>query len=192
MRSATVARTTAETSVRVSLNLDGTGRHDVRTGIGFFDHVLAQLACHGGFDLTVVAEGDLEVDAHHTVEDVGITLGQALSEALSDRSGIARFASLHAAMDDALVLCAVDAGGRPFLACDLRFSLPVVGAFPTELVEEFLRAFVTHGRLTAHVRLVDGHNSHHIVEAVFKGLGVVLRRAVAVERQGVPSTKGVL
>jgi imidazoleglycerol-phosphate dehydratase len=192
MRSAAVERTTGETSVRVSLDLDGTGRYDVRTGVGFLDHMLAQLSYHAGFDLAVAANGDLEVDAHHTVEDVGITLGQAFSEALQDRVGIARFASLHAAMDDALVLCAVDAGGRPSLLYDLPVPLPLIGAFPAELVEEFFRAFATHARVTLHVKLVWGRNSHHIVEAAFKGLGVVLRRAVTVERQGVPSTKGVL
>lgn len=192
MRAAEVTRTTAETRVRVRLALDGSGEHRVATGIGFFDHMLAQWAHHGWFDLDVEAAGDLEVDRHHTVEDVGIVLGQAFRQALGDGAGIARFGSLHLAMDDALVLCAVDLSGRPYLHFDVMFPTPLIGDFPTELVEEFWRAFVREARATLHVVLVHGRNGHHIAEAVFKGCGVVLGQAARVEGARVPSTKGVL
>jgi imidazoleglycerol-phosphate dehydratase len=192
VRTAEVERTTAETRVRVRLALDGSGEHRVATGIGFFDHMLAQWAHHGRFDLDVEAAGDLEVDGHHTVEDVGIVLGQAFRQALGEGVGIARFSSLHAAMDEALVLCAVDLGGRPYLHFDVTFPTPLIGNFPTELVEEFWRAFVREARATLHVVLVHGRNGHHIAEAVFKGCGVVLGRAARVEGSRVPSTKGVL
>lgn len=192
MRRAQVERRTAETWVRASLDLDGAGASRVHTGLPFLDHMLAQWAHHGGFDLEVEAQGDLPVDAHHTVEDVGIVLGDAFSRALGEGAGIARFSSLHAAMDDALVLCAVDVSGRPYLHWEMRWNSPLVGAFPTELVEEFFRAFAVHGRLTLHVVHVHGRNTHHLAEAAFKGVGVVLGRAVRVERSGHPSTKGVL
>jgi imidazoleglycerol-phosphate dehydratase len=192
VRRAQVERKTAETWVRVTLDLDGTGAYRVHTGLPFLDHMLAQWAHHGGFDLEVEAQGDLPVDAHHTTEDVGIVLGDAFSQALGDAAGIARFASLHAAMDDALVLCAVDVSGRPYLHWAVNWNSPSVGTFPTELVEEFFRAFAGHARITLHVVHVHGRNTHHVAEAAFKGVGVVLRRAVRQERSGHPSTKGVL
>ncbi len=192
MRRAQVQRTTSETSLTVELALDGSGRASIETGVPFFDHVLGGLVRHSGFDLTVRAAGDLQIDAHHTVEDTGIVLGQAFRQALGDGEGIARFASIHLPMDEALVLVAIDISGRPFLHLDLPFATEMIGAFPTELVEEMLRAFATHAALTLHVSLVRGRNSHHIAEAAFKGLGVVLGRAAAVVGRGVPSTKGVL
>ncbi len=192
MRKAEVERRTAETWVRVSVCVDGSGTHAVRTGVPFLDHMLAQWAYHGGFDLEVEASGDVAVDPHHTVEDVGIVLGEAFAQALGEGVGIARFASLHAVMDDALVLCAVDVSGRPYLHWDVRWPAPSVGSFATELVEEFFRAFATHARLSVHVVALHGRNAHHLAEAAFKGLGVVLRRAVQVDRTGHPSTKGVL
>ncbi len=192
MREARVERRTGETQVRVTLRLDGAGAHRVETGVPFLDHMLAQWAHHGGFDLEVGATGDLAVDAHHTVEDVGIVLGEAFARALGDGQGIVRFSSLHTVMDDALVLCAVDVSGRPYLHWDVRWPSPWVGSFATELVEEFFRAFTTHARVSLHVVALHGRNSHHLAEAAFKGLGVVLSRAVRVERAGHPSTKGVL
>jgi len=192
MREAEAARATAETQVRIHLRLDGVGEHRIRTGVPFLDHLLAQWARHGRFDLVVEATGDLEVDAHHTVEDVGIVLGDAFRKALGDGAGILRFSSLHAAMDEALVLCAVDISGRSYLHYDVRFPVSHVGSFPTEVVEEFWRAFVSHARVTLHLVLLHGRNAHHIAEALFKGCGVVLGQAVRVVGDGIPSTKGVL
>jgi len=191
-RSAEVTRKTQETSVRVRLNLDGSGEGAVATGVPFFDHLVGALTRHSGFDVTLRADGDLAVDAHHTVEDTCIVLGQAFRQALGAGEGIARFASLHLPMDEALVRVALDISGRPYLHCELAFPTDRVGTFPVELVEEALRAFATHAAVTLHVDLVRGRNSHHIAEAAFKGLGVALGRAVAVTAQGVPSTKGVL
>jgi imidazoleglycerol-phosphate dehydratase len=187
-----VTRATRETDVAVTLSLDGVGRIQVETGVPFFDHLLDALARHGGLDLVVRAAGDLAVDAHHTVEDVGIVLGQACRQAVGTGEGIARFASLHLPMDDALVLIALDVSGRPFLHFDVTFPTDRIGAFPLDLVEEFLRAFVTHAGITLHVVGLHGRNGHHIAEAVFKGLGVAIARATAVTGQGIPSTKGVL
>lgn len=192
MRHARVQRTTAETNVGVDVELDGSGQASIETGIPFFDHLLGALARHSGFDLTVRAAGDLHVDAHHTVEDTGIVLGQALRQALGDGEGIARFASIHLPMDDALVLVALDISGRPYVNCDLTFPTGQVGTFPTDLVEEMLRAFAMNAAVTLHVGQVRGDNSHHIAEAVFKGLGVTLGRATRIVGRGVPSTKGVL
>lgn len=191
-RSATVERTTAETVIAAELDLDGTGRVAAATGVPFFDHLLNALGRHGRFDLRVRATGDLDVDAHHTVEDSGIVLGQALREAVGAGEGIARFASLHVPMDDALVLVALDVSGRPYLYFDVAFTTDRIGTFPVDLVEEFLRAIVNHAALTLHVRLEHGRDSHHIAEAAFKGLGIALRRALAITGSGVPSTKGVL
>lgn len=192
MRHARVHRTTAETRVDVDLELDGSGQASIETGVPFFDHLLGALARHSGFDLTVRAAGDLHVDAHHTVEDTGIILGQALRQAVGEGDGIARFASLHVPMDDALVLVALDISGRPYVDCALTFSTGQIGTFPTDLVEETLRAFAMHAAVTLHVSQIRGHNSHHIAEAVFKALGVTLGRATRVVGRGVPSTKGVL
>ncbi|MDR7485618.1 MAG: imidazoleglycerol-phosphate dehydratase HisB [Armatimonadota bacterium] len=191
-RSASVERTTSETQLSVTLVLDGEGRVESDTGVPFFDHLLAAFGRHGRLDLTVRAIGDLAVDAHHTVEDTGIVLGQAFRQALGGGEGIARYASIHLPMDEALVLVALDICGRPFLHYDVAFPADRIGAFPVDLVEEFLRAFCAHAGVTLHVALAWGRNSHHIAEAVFKGLGVVVGRAAATAGRGVPSTKGVL
>jgi imidazoleglycerol-phosphate dehydratase len=195
-RRATRRRTTRETSVRVELVVDGSGAVEVSSGLPFFDHMLAQLGRHAGFDLAVSASGDLEVDAHHTVEDVGIVLGETLAEALGDKAGIRRFASIALPLDEALVEVAVDLSGRPFLAyyLDLGEQAAPLGSPPFEpqLAEEFWRAFTTAAALTLHVRLVSGRNSHHVLEASFKGVARALRDAVRKEGDTVPSTKGVL
>jgi imidazoleglycerol-phosphate dehydratase len=191
-RSASVERTTAETHVAVELCLDGRGRAAINTGVPLFDHLLSAMTRHGGFDLTLRAAGDLALGAHHTVEDVGIVLGQAFRQAMGAGEGIARFASIHLPMDEALVLVALDVSGRPFLHFDVAFPSDRVGAFPVDLVEEALRAFATHAALTLHIGLVRGRNTHHVAEAIFKALGVVLGRALAVTGVGIPSTKGVL
>jgi len=192
MRWAQVVRETAETKVRVSLNLDGTGEGRVSTGIGFFDHMLTLLARHGSFDLEVEAKGDLEVDGHHTVEDTGICLGRAFLQARGEGKGIARFGHALLPMDEALALVAVDISGRGFLAYEVPCPVERVGALDSQLGEEFLRALAANGGITLHVRLLAGANGHHILEAVFKGLGVALRSALRVEGDRVPSTKGVL
>lgn len=191
-RAASAHRTTGETDVRVNLELDGAGVAEVATGVPFFDHMLSALTRHAGFDLTVRATGDLAVDAHHTVEDVGIVMGQALRRALGTGEGIARFASIHLPMDDALVLVALDVSGRSFLHYGVAYSMDRIGTFPVDLVEEFLRALVSHAGVTLHVVRLQGRNSHHLAEAVFKGVGVALGRGLAVTARGIPSTKGVL
>ncbi len=188
----TVQRRTAETEVRVTLGLDGGGEVQVATGIPFFDHMLHQLAHHGRFDLQVQAQGDLAVDPHHTVEDVGIALGQALRAALGEARGIARFAALHVPMDEALVLAALDVSGRPYLHYALAPAPAVLGGFATDLGAEFFRALVVHGGLTLHLVQVHGGSAHHLLEAAFKGTGVVLHQATRVVGEGVPSTKGTL
>jgi imidazoleglycerol-phosphate dehydratase len=195
-RAARVSRATKETSIEVSVDLDGTGATDVSTGLPFFDHMLSQLGRHGGIDLTVAATGDLDVDAHHTVEDVGIALGGVFAEALGDKAGVRRFASISLPLDEALVDVAVDLSGRPFLAYGIEFApdTPGLGTppFDPQLAEEFWRAFVTAAAITLHVRLVTGRNTHHIVEASFKAAARTLRDAVRVEGGGIPSTKGTL
>jgi imidazoleglycerol-phosphate dehydratase len=194
MRQAEVSRTTAETSLTVRIDLDGSGRHDNRTGVGFFDHMLDQLARHALIDLEVRAEGDLHIDDHHTVEDVGIALGRALAQTLGDKSGIRRYGSCHLAMDEALVRAALDLSGRPFLVWNVAFPTPKIGSFDTELVREFFTAFAMNGGFTLNVAKLDGLNSHHIAEACFKGVAQALRAAVEPDprAQGVPSTKGTL
>jgi imidazoleglycerol-phosphate dehydratase len=196
LRVATRTRSTKETSIEVSVDIDGTGTTDVSTGLPFFDHMVSQLGKHGGFDLTVKATGDLEVDAHHTVEDVGITVGEVVREALGDKAGIRRFASINLPLDEALVEVALDLSGRPFLTYDVEFptdALPLGNPpFDPQLAEEFWRAFVTSAAMTLHVRLKTGKNTHHIVEASFKGVARALRDAVRQEGSGVPSTKGTL
>ncbi|MBN1639879.1 MAG: imidazoleglycerol-phosphate dehydratase HisB [Anaerolineae bacterium] len=195
MRSARIERQTAETQVAVEIDLDGTGRWEIVTGVGFFDHMLSHVAAHGLVDLSVHATGDLGVDAHHTVEDTGIALGQALRQALGDRRGIARYGQSLLPMDDALALVALDFSNRGLFVGDLAFSAHQVGGFDVELVSEFLRALAHHGGLTLHARLLCGENTHHQIEAVFKALGRALRQAVTLDprRAGdVPSTKGVL
>ena len=195
MRAATLTRTTAETEIAVALTLDGAGRRQVATGVGFFDHMLDQLARHALFDLTLTARGDLHIDDHHTVEDCGIALGQALTRALGDKRGIRRYGACHLPMDDAQVRVALDLSGRPFLIWNLAFPTPKIGSFDTELVREFFQALATHGGITLHVDLIHGVNSHHIAEAAFKALARALRDAVEVDpRQAdaIPSTKGTL
>lgn len=190
-RTAEVRRQTAETTVSVRLDLDG-GDAAIHSGVPFFDHMLQQVARHGRFGFVIDAEGDLAVDVHHTVEDVGIALGQAFRQALGAGGGIARFASLHAAMDDALVLAALDISGRPYLHYGLDVGTAVLGAFPADLGEEFFRAFTMHAGVTLHLVQLHGRNVHHLLEAAFKGTGVVLHRATRVVGDEVPSTKGVL
>ncbi len=195
-RVATARRATKETAIEVVLDVDGTGTTEVSTGLPFFDHMVSQLGRHGGFDLTVVARGDLEVDAHHTVEDVGITVGEVLAEALGDKTGIRRFGSVALPLDEALVEVALDLSGRPFLTYDIDFppeTNPLGNPpFDPQLAEEFWRAFATAAGITLHIRLRSGKNTHHIVEASFKGVARALRDAVRVEGGGIPSTKGQL
>ena len=195
MRTATLTRTTAETDVSVEINLDGTGVYDNQTGVGFFDHMLDQLARHSLIDMTIRAKGDLHIDDHHTVEDVGITLGQALAKALGDKRGIRRYGSCLLPMDDALVRAALDLSGRPFLVWDVDLPTDKIGTFDTELVREFFQALSTHGGITLHVSALAGLNSHHIAEAAFKAVARALREAVEPDpRKGdaIPSTKGTL
>ena len=194
-RRASTERETTETTIAVELNLDGTGTAEIGTGVGFLDHMLHLLARHGRFDIDVRATGDLEVDDHHTTEDVGIVLGDAFAEAVGEKAGIHRFASVCLPMQESLARVVVDVSGRAFLVFNADFPTDKVGDFDVELVEEFLQAFVNHAGLTLHVDLLRGSNSHHAAEAIFKGLARVLRRALgwdAEARGEVPSTKGKL
>ena len=195
MRTAEIARKTAETDITLSLCLEGTGRGDIQTGCGFLDHMLTLFARHGRFDLKVRCQGDTNVDDHHTVEDVGICLGDAFAQALGELRGVNRYASTLLPMDEALILTAVDLSGRALLCYDLNIPTQKVGAFDTELTEEFFMAFVRRAGLTLHVRQLAGRNSHHIIEGAFKSLGRSLRQAVAIDpefAQEIPSTKEVL
>ncbi len=194
MRRAEVSRESRETKISLTLNLDGAGKTDIRTGIGFFDHMLDAMCRFGLFDLTLRCEGDLRVDGHHTVEDVGIVLGRALREALGDRAGIRRAGSAWLPMDEALAFCALDISGRPYLAFDAAFAAPMVGAYDTQLTEEFFRALAGNAGLTLHLRLAAGKNDHHKIEALFKAFGLAMRDAAALDPriQGVLSTKGML
>jgi imidazoleglycerol-phosphate dehydratase len=195
MRTATIARKTAETDVKLSLNLDGSGKADVQTGCGFLNHMLTLLARHGRLDLTVFCKGDTDVDDHHTVEDIGIALGQALREALGDLHGVNRFADVILPMDEALALVAVDLSGRGTLGWQAELPTQKVGAFDTELGKEFFLALTREARITLHVQKLAGENSHHILEAIFKGFGRALRKAAAIDpacADEIPSTKGVL
>ena len=195
MRRAKITRETAETRIEVELNLDGTGRYDNQTGVGFFDHMLDQLSRHSLIDMTVRAKGDLHIDDHHTVEDTGIAIGQALVRALGDKKGIRRYGSFHLAMDDAQVRAALDLSARPYLVWNVDFPAQKIGAFDTELVREFFQAIATHGGITLHVDRIHGLNSHHIAEAAFKAVARALREAVEPDPRmaGVlPSTKGAL
>ncbi len=189
-----VTRGTAETRIEVTWELDGTGRSAIATGLPFLDHMLAQVARHGRFDLTVTAAGDLEVDAHHTVEDVGIALGRALKDALGDGAAIYRYASAYAPLDEALVLAVVDVSGRPYLHYAVPVTRQRLGAYDTDLTEEFFRAFAMNAGLTLHLLLVHGRNGHHIIEAAFKALALALDRATQADPRirDVPSTKGTL
>jgi imidazoleglycerol-phosphate dehydratase len=197
-RTAQRVRATKETSIEISLDLDGSGQVQVETGLPFFDHMVSQLGKHGGFDLTVRADGDLAVDAHHTVEDVGIALGECIRDALGDKAGVRRFASIDLPLDEALLSVALDLSGRPYLVYEVD---PGGGAeafplgtppFDPQLAEEFWRALVTSAGVTLHIRMLSGRNTHHIVEASFKAVARALRDAVRVEGKGVPSTKGTL
>lgn len=195
MRISTITRKTAETDIMVEINLDGAGRYDNETGIGFFDHMLDQLARHSLIDMRIRAQGDLHIDDHHTVEDTGIALGQALAQALGDKRGIRRYGSCLLPMDDALVRTALDLSGRPFLIWNLELPTPKIGSFDTELVREFFQALSTHGGITLHVDALHGINSHHIAEAAFKSVARALRDAVETDPRkadAVPSTKGAL
>ena len=195
MRSAEVIRKTNETAISVAINLDGTGTATIATGVGFFDHMLDQIARHSLIDLTISAKGDLHIDDHHTVEDVGIALGQALTRALGDKKGIRRYGHFRLAMDDTQVACALDLSARPYLICNLPFPTPKIGSFDTELVREFFQALSTHGGITLHIDLIHGFNSHHIAEAAFKAVARALRKAVEPDPRAfdsLPTTKGML
>jgi imidazoleglycerol-phosphate dehydratase len=195
MRNGAITRKTKETDIEVSVNLDGTGLARIATGIGFFDHMLEQFARHSLIDIDIRATGDLHIDQHHTVEDTGIALGQAVRQALGDRTGIARFSDVLLPMDETLTRVAVDISGRPFLVFRTKFAQEKIGAFDSELVREFFQAFATHAAMTIHVETLYGENAHHIAESSFKGLARALRAAVTLDpRQTgvVPSTKGLL
>jgi imidazoleglycerol-phosphate dehydratase len=194
-RQATIERRTRETEIRASIDLDGTGVARIATGIGFLDHMLEQLARHALIDITLEAKGDLHIDFHHTAEDSGIVLGQALAKALGDRSGITRYADVHLAMDEALTRVAIDVSGRPYLVWQVAFSKPKIGEMDTELFREWFQAFAQNAGITLHVATLYGENNHHIAETCYKGLARALRAAVAIDpRQAgrVPSTKGTL
>ncbi len=193
-RSATVGRTTSETEINIKLAVDGAGNAVVHTGVGFFDHMLTLFAKHGLFDLEVQARGDLEVDGHHTVEDVGICLGQAFDKALADRQGIGRYGFVILPMDEALATVSIDISGRPLLAYNLDLSASHIGGFDTDLAHEFFQAFVNNAAVTMHVRMQAGTNPHHIIEAVFKGFGKAMDQATALDPRitGIHSTKGVI
>lgn len=195
MRTAEITRNTAETKINLRVNLDGTGQYDNNTGVGFFDHMLDQLSRHSLIDMTIRADGDLHIDDHHTVEDVGIALGQAIALALGDKKGIRRYGHFALAMDDSQVSSALDLSARPFLVWNVAFPTQKIGTFDTELVREFFQALSTHGGITLHVDMIHGVNSHHIAEAAFKSVARALRMAVEPDPRmaGVlPSTKGAL
>ena len=195
MRKATISRKTAETEISVAINLDGTGSYANQTGVGFFDHMLDQLSRHSLIDIAITAKGDLHIDDHHTVEDCGIALGQALAKALGDKRGIRRYGHFNLAMDEAQIACALDLSGRPFLVWNVDFPTPRIGSFDTELVREFFQALSTQGGITLHVERLHGFNSHHIAEAAFKSVARALRMAVEADARlgdALPSTKGAL
>jgi imidazoleglycerol-phosphate dehydratase len=195
MRSASISRTTRETDISVEVRLDGTGKSDISTGVGFFDHMLDQIARHSLIDLTIKAKGDLHIDDHHTVEDVGIALGQVFRQAIGDMKGITRYADVHLPMDETLTRVAIDISGRAFLVFRTRFHTDRIGTFDTQLVREFFQAFAMNAGVTLHVETLYGENDHHISESCFKGLARALRVAVAIDQRQadrVPSTKGTL
>lgn len=195
MRTAQITRTTKETDVRLTLNLDGTGKSEIHSGVGFLDHMLTLFAKHGRFDLELTCNGDTEVDDHHSVEDIGIALGQAFDQALGDKRGIVRYGSFILPMDETLILSAVDISGRSYLNYDLQIPTQKVGTFDTELTEEFFLGFVRNANLTLHIKQLEGKNSHHIIEGTFKSFGRTMKQAVAIDenfRDEIPSTKGVL
>jgi imidazoleglycerol-phosphate dehydratase len=195
MRKAEISRNTTETSLKVAVNLDGTGQFDIKTGVGFFDHMMEQLARHSLIDIALAAKGDLHIDDHHTVEDAGIALGQAVSQALGDRKGIRRYGSCDLPMDEALSRCAIDISGRPFLIFGVAFPTQKIGSFDTELVREWFQAFAMNAGITLHIENVYGANSHHIAESCFKALARALRDALEIDprqKNVIPSTKGTL
>ena len=195
MRKASIERSTTETRISVAVDLDGSGAYDIKTGVGFFDHMMEQLARHSLIDIRIEAQGDLHIDSHHTVEDAGIALGQAIAKALGDRKGIRRFASLHMPMDGTLTRVAIDVSGRPFLVFRTEFSAAKIGDFDTELVREWFQAFAMNAGITLHVETLHGDNNHHIAESCFKGLARALREAIEIDprqKDRVPSTKGSL
>ncbi|MBK6087696.1 imidazoleglycerol-phosphate dehydratase HisB [Ruminococcus difficilis] len=195
MRIAQITRTTKETDIRLTLNLDGTGKSEIHSGVGFLDHMLTLFAKHGRFDLDLTCNGDTEVDDHHSVEDIGIALGQAFEQALGDKRGIVRYGSFILPMDETLILSAVDISGRSYLNYDLHIPTQKVGTFDTELTEEFFLGFVRNANLTLHLKQLEGKNSHHIIEGTFKSFGRTMKQAVAIDenfRDEIPSTKGVL
>lgn len=195
MRRSLIERTTAETDIALSLNIDGTGQADIETGIGFLDHMLTLFARHGRFDMNLTCRGDVNVDDHHSAEDIGIALGQAFKEALGDKKGIRRYADIILPMDEALILEAVDISGRSTLVFSADIPSEKVGTFDTELVEEFFLAFVRNADITLHIRQLDGRNTHHIIEAMFKAFGRIMKEAAEIDerfRDEIPSTKGVL
>ena len=193
MRNAEIKRKTKETDISILLELDGSGKAEISTGIGFFDHMLTAFAVHSGMDLTVSCKGDLEVDCHHTIEDVGIALGQAFLDAVGDRSGIERYGSFILPMDEALALSAIDISGRAFLVFDASFTAPMIGQFDTQMFEEFWRAFAMNSKTTLHIRLLSGANDHHKAEAIFKSVAHAIKAAVAQNKDGsILSTKGCL
>ena len=195
MRTAQITRTTKETDIRLTLNLDGTGKSEIHSGVGFLDHMLTLFAKHGRFDLDLTCNGDTEVDDHHSVEDIGICLGRAVKEALGDKRGICRYGDTTLPMDEALILTAADVSGRSFLCFDLPIPTEKVGTFDTELVEEFFTAFCANAGITLHIKELAGKNSHHIIEGCFKSFARSLRKAVAIDpasAEELPSTKGVL
>ncbi|HDK7166663.1 TPA: imidazoleglycerol-phosphate dehydratase HisB [Clostridium botulinum] len=191
---AKIYRKTSETEVKSEINLYGEGKYDIKTGIGFFDHMLSLMARHGLIDVKLEAKGDLQVDSHHTVEDVGIVLGQGFKEALVDKKGIKRYGTSFVPMDEALASVSIDISGRPYIVCDFNFTVEKLGEMDTELVEEFLRALAFNAGITLHARILYGKNNHHMIEAVFKALGRALREAVDIDEKinGVMSTKGTL
>ena len=195
MRQATIRRQTAETEIEVTIDLDGSGRYDNNTGVGFFDHMLDQLSRHSLIDMTIRAKGDYHIDDHHTVEDTGIALGQALTQALGDKRGIRRYGACLLPMDDALVRAALDLSARPYLIWNVGFGVDKIGTFDTELVREFFQALSTHGGITLHVDALHGLNAHHVAEAAFKAVARALREAVEADPRkvdAIPSTKGAL
>ncbi|MBE6556539.1 MAG: imidazoleglycerol-phosphate dehydratase HisB [Ruminococcaceae bacterium] len=195
MREASITRKTGETDIALTLALEGSGSSQISSGVGFMDHMLTLFAKHGRFDLTLSCVGDTEVDGHHSVEDIGIALGQAFAKALGDCAGICRYGSVLLPMDEALIQCALDISGRGMLVLRTEIPSPRVGDFDTELVEEFLLAFVRHANITLHVRQLEGRNAHHIIEGIFKALGRALRQAVSIDETlcgAIPSTKGML
>ena len=192
MRIGEITRTTKETDISIKLDLDGTGKVNIDTGIGFFDHMLTALGVHAGFDLDVTIKGDLYVDGHHSVEDTGIALGQAFAKAIGDKAGIARYGSFYIPMDEALCFCSLDISGRPFLVYNAELTNEKVGEFDTCLAEEFFRAFAFNAGITLHIREEYGKNDHHIIEAMFKALAHALKEAVSISGSAVLSTKGVL